>query len=361
MTLTDLQAAFSGQRVFLTGHTGFKGAWLTVLLEQLGAEVYGYSLPPAERSLYRQLDADSLCTQSDLADLNHYDWLAARLRDVRPHYVLHLAAQSLVRRSYREPRYTFGTNTQGTVHLLDAVREAVLPEPCAIVAITTDKVYANPEDGRPFTEDDPLGGHDPYSASKAAAEIAIDSYRKSFFAEGTIALASARAGNVIGAGDWADDRIIPDFVRAAELGQPLVVRNPAAVRPWQHAIEPLYGYLVLAARLRHSPRTYARAYNFGPLPTDELSVREVVEQGLAAWPGHPGYRSPSISEQPHEAGLLRLDVTRARSELGWQPRLTAAEAIALTISGYRTLAGASPTDARAYVQRVWREYLDRVA
>jgi CDP-glucose 4,6-dehydratase len=228
------------------------------------------------------------------------------------------------------------------------------------VAITTDKVYENREDGRPFAEGDALGGHDPYSASKAAAEIVIDSYRKSFFAEGPVALASARAGNVIGAGDWADDRILPDFVRAAELGQPLIVRHPAAVRPWQHALEPLYGYLVLAARLRHSPRTFARAYNFGPEPDDELTVRAVVEQAVAAWPGHPGYRAPALTGQPHEAGLLRLDITRARTELGWQPRLSAAEAIALSISGYRALAQAGSAEARALVQRSWGEYLERV-
>ncbi len=368
MTLAELQQAYRGARVFLTGHTGFKGAWLTVLLEQLGAEVYGYSLPPAERALFTQLDAGALCVQSHLADLNHYDWLAARLAEVRPHYVLHLAAQSLVRRSYREPRYTFGTNAQGTVHLLEAARagadSGALHEPCAIVAVTTDKVYANREDGRPFSEDDPLGGHDPYSASKAAAEIVIDSYRKSFFDDGPVSLASARAGNVIGAGDWAEDRILPDLVRAAELGQPLLVRHPQAVRPWQHAIEPLYGYLVLAARLRRSPRTFARAYNFGPEPAlsseAELTVRQVVELALSHWPGHPGYRAPDLSDQPHEAALLRLDITRARGELAWHPRLSAAEAVALTVQGYRALAQASPAEARADVQRTWQEYLERV-
>jgi CDP-glucose 4,6-dehydratase len=356
-----LHQTFAGKRVLLTGHTGFKGSWLLVLLRALGAEVYGYALPP-EGPLYNQLGGDTLC-RSTLADVRDAERLAQVLAACQPHFVLHLAAQALVRRSYRQPAETFAVNTTGTLNVLEALRRYAAP--CVCVVVTTDKVYENREvPGYAYREDDPLGGHDPYSASKAAAEIVVSSYRRSFFSNETFAqhgksIATARAGNVIGGGDWAEDRILPDMVRALQSNTPLAVRNPGAVRPWQHVLEPLCGYLLLAARMAQQPAALNEAFNFGPHTADVLPVKQLVAQALAAW-GAPNHAveaggDAAYVNAPHEAQLLQLDIAKAAQRLQWQPKLTAAQAIALTMDWYKH----AGTDALAYTRQQVDFYLNR--
>jgi CDP-glucose 4,6-dehydratase len=335
---------YSGSRVLVTGHTGFKGAWLCEWLLALGADVHGLALPPLTPSLFESLDLAARMKHSVL-DIRDADALEVKIREVRPDFIFHLAAQALVRVSYRQPRQTFATNVLGTANLLEAVRVSGLP--CSIVAITTDKCYEN--DGaahggiaRSFKESDPLGGHDPYSASKAAAEIVIASYRDSFFSHGTdVALASARAGNVIGGGDWAEDRLVPDCIRALSAGQPIPVRNPAFTRPWQHVLEPLGGYLLLGARLETARRKkspeeiarYAQAFNFGPEPAANRSVRDLVGEVLRHWPG----TWEQIHQEKHlaEAPLLSLAIDKARETLGWQPRWDFSQTVTQTVAWYR--------------------------
>ncbi|MEQ8695651.1 MAG: CDP-glucose 4,6-dehydratase, partial [Bauldia litoralis] len=271
---------WSGRRVFLTGHTGFKGAWLTLWLSRMGARVQGYALAPERpHDLFEAAEIAGLC-QSTIADIRDRGDLAQAMRGFRPQVVLHLAAQPLVRRSYAEPVETFDVNVMGTAYLLEACRD--LPGLEAVVVVTTDKVYANPETGDAFAEDDPLGGSEPYGLSKAAAELAVEAWRRAFFAAGP-SLATARAGNVIGGGDWSDDRLIPDAMRAFTTGETLIVRNPDAVRPWQHVIEPLSGYLMLAQRLSDEGAAWARAWNFGPAAEQFYRVGEVVERAARAW------------------------------------------------------------------------------
>lgn len=320
-----------GKRVLLTGHTGFKGAWLALWLRRLGAEVIGASLPPATTPSLFALAAIGELVQSHELDIRDAGAVAGLVRETQPEVVLHLAAQALVRASYRDPLGTFATNAQGTAHVLDAVREA--PSVRVVVAITTDKVYRNLEGGFPFRETDPLGGHDPYSASKAAAEMVIESYREAFFAPRAVALASARAGNVIGGGDWSEDRIVPDAVRAWQSGRPLSVRRPTAVRPWQHVLEPLAAYLRLAERLWIEPGL-AGAYNFGPHTHEAATVRRLVELALVAY-GEGAVEWGDGSEGPHEAGWLSLEVARARAVLGVEPRWTLEDTVARTLRWYR--------------------------
>jgi CDP-glucose 4,6-dehydratase len=335
---------YSGSRVLVTGHTGFKGAWLCEWLLALGADVHGLALPPLTPSLFESLDLAARMKHSVL-DIRDATALELKIRDVRPDFIFHLAAQALVRVSYRDPVSTFATNGLGTAHLLEAVRVSGLP--CSVVAVTTDKCYEN--DGaahgsiaRAFKESDPLGGHDPYSASKAAAEIVIASYRDSFFPHGTdVALASARAGNVIGGGDWAEDRLVPDCIRALSAGRPVPVRNPAFTRPWQHVLEPLSGYLLLGARLEMARRKksgeeiarYAQPFNFGPEPAANRSVRDLVGEVLRHWPG----AWEQVPQEKHlaEAPLLSLAIDKARETLGWQPRWDFAETVAQTVAWYR--------------------------
>lgn len=322
-----------GKRVLLTGHTGFKGAWLHFWLKQLGAHVQGLSLAPNTEPALFDLLANDGAHAKGMVDIRDRVAVLARVREANPEIVFHLAAQPLVRAGYREPVETFETNVQGTVNLLDALRAA--PDLRAIVVVTTDKVYENPESAEPFIEVDPLGGHDPYSASKAAADIVTASYRRSFFLPRGVGLATARAGNVIGGGDWAADRLIPDAVRALTSGKVLDIRRPDAVRPWQHVLEPLNGYMLLAEKLWNAPEA-GPAYNFGPDPASTATVREILE--LSA----PYFSLANIgwgdgSDGPHEAGLLTLDSTKAADELGFAPRFTLEQTVDRTWRWYRSL------------------------
>jgi CDP-glucose 4,6-dehydratase len=335
---------YSGKRVLVTGHTGFKGAWLCEWLLGLGAEVHGLALPPLQPSLFEALGLASRMKHNVL-DIRDAAALTEKVKDVRPDFIFHLAAQALVRTSYREPVPTFATNTLGTAHLLEAVRMS--NQPCAIVVVTTDKCYENNSaahgsKARSFKESDPLGGHDPYSASKAAAEIVVAAYRDSFFSHGTdVALASARAGNVVGGGDWAEDRLVPDCIRALSAGRAIPVRNPDFTRPWQHVLEPLGGYLLLGAKLEEARQKksaaeiarFAQAFNFGPEPDANRNVRDVVEEILRHWPGS----WEQVPQEKHlkEAPLLSLAIDKARETLGWRPRWDFAKTIRQTVSWYR--------------------------
>jgi CDP-glucose 4,6-dehydratase len=333
----NIKSFFNGKRVFLTGHTGFKGAWLMAWLHLLGARVKGYSLEPEPgQSLYYDL-APHIPHENVFGDILDREKLSAELNAFRPDVIFHLAAQALVRRSYRIPAETFDVNTVGTANLLEAVH--ALPGKVAVILITTDKVYENREIDYHYKEDDRLGGYDPYSASKAAAELVIDSFRNSFFNPATIdthqkILVSARAGNVIGGGDWNEDRLVPDIVRYLRNGQPIQVRNPASVRPWQHVLEPLGGYLIAAMKTYSEPLRYSGAYNFGPLKGDHLKVEELVRFAIDCW-GMGSWEDKSDSSQPHEAGLLKLDVSKAFAELDWKPRLNSQEAVEWTINWYK--------------------------
>lgn len=326
------------KRVLLTGHSGFKGAWLALWLERLGARVTGISLPPTTTPNLFELADIARSADSHLLDIRAAQELTAVVRGARPEIVFHMAAQSLVRAGYRDPLGTFATNLMGTVHLLDALRE--LRTVRAAVMVTTDKVYRNVAHDVPFREDDPLGGHDPYSASKAASEIVIASYRDAFLSAQGVAVASARAGNVIGGGDWSADRLIPDAVRAWQSGATLEIRKPGAIRPWQHVLEPLAGYLTLAERLCDEPGL-AGAFNFGPATREVASVRQVIELALAAY-GTGNVKFGAVDAGPHEADWLMLDTAKATERLDVSPRWSLSEAVKRTLAWYRSLhAGAA--------------------
>jgi CDP-glucose 4,6-dehydratase len=344
------QAFWRGRRVFVTGHTGFKGAWLTLWLARLGARVSGVALPPAGRSLF---EAAGIATDVDgrTVDIRDAAALATVVREVRPEIVLHLAAQALVRPGYRDPLATYATNVMGTAHLLDALRG--LDSARVAVVVTTDKVYRNLERPYPYRENDPLGGHDPYSASKAAAELVAASYRSAFLEAQDVALATARAGNVIGGGDWAEDRLLPDAVRAWERGETLELRRPQAVRPWQHVLEPLAGYLQLAERLWHQP-SLAGAYNFGPRTEEAATVGDVIALASAAYGG--GRWRTDGEPGPHEAGWLALEVAQAREVLGVRPRWNLAVAVERTMWWYRDAGNGA--DARALCEADIAAYED---
>ncbi|MEY3958307.1 MAG: hypothetical protein RJA37_910 [Verrucomicrobiota bacterium] len=330
------RGAFRGKKVWISGHTGFKGAWLAHWLLSLGAEVRGFAQPPAaSQKLYCDLGLDAR-VDSQFGDVRDREAVHGAIRMFRPDFVFHLAAQSLVRRSYSAPVETFETNVMGTVNVLEALR--IEGRPCAVVVVTSDKCYENDETGRPFAENDRLGGHDPYSASKGMAEIAASSYRKAFFAGlSPVALATARAGNVIGGGDLAEDRVVPDLVRARDLGQPICLRHPEAVRPWQHVVEPLSGYLWLAACLSGAARNsegqhFRSAFNFGPPESSAVPVRDLVKEFQNHW---PDLKCEQADSGAHEAKLLMLDTSKVRSVLGWRPVWGVARAVERTAAWHR--------------------------
>jgi CDP-glucose 4,6-dehydratase len=333
------------KKVFLTGHTGFKGAWLSIWLDSLGAEVTGYALKPPTRPSLFELCGLGKSVKSVIADIRDRDRLQKAVLAAGPEIIIHMAAQPIVRRSYKDPRETYETNVMGTVNLFEAARKCGAVR--AIVNVTTDKCYENKERPRGYKEDEPMGGYDPYSSSKACSELVTSAYRDSFFnprryfvsrrpsnpqtfqpssSRHHVALASARAGNVIGGGDWAADRLIPDIIRAALKGEKVLIRNPRAIRPWQHVLEPLSGYLTLAEALYKKGPRYSQAWNFGPDSGDAKDVEWIVKRMFRKWPGTPGYALDK-GAHPHEAHYLKLDSSKAGKELGWAPRWRIGEAI----------------------------------
>lgn len=342
--MKDFYQFFSGKRVWLSGGTGFKGAWLTECLIGLQAEVFVYSLPPpTEISLFDQLGLSCRIDWQN-ADIRDSQKVLESITNFQPDFVFHLAAQPLVRLSYSDPAGTYQTNVLGTIHVLEALRN--LKKPCGAVFITTDKCYENREWLHSYREEDSLGGHDPYSSSKAACEIAIASWRRSFFHDHPVRIASGRAGNVIGGGDWAMDRILPDCIRALSAGVPIPVRNRYSTRPWQHVLEPLSGYLQLAARLAEEQQANSplcSAFNFGPNLVSNRSVIDVVEAVLKHWPG--AWRDQTPADAPHEAGKLNLTTDKAFHLIGWQPRWDFENSIKKTVEWYRAVhEGADPSE-----------------
>ena len=317
------------KKVFITGHTGFKGSWLSLWLQQLGVEVTGYALsPPSKPNLFECVNV-AQGMHSIIGDILDGARLANAMQQAEPDIVIHLAAQPLVRQSYIDPVLTYSTNVMGTVQLLEAVRQT--PSVHAVVNVTTDKCYENREWFWGYRESEPMGGFDPYSSSKGCAELVTTAYRNSFFnsvrhGEHQIALASARAGNVIGGGDWADDRLIPDVLRAIETGQSVKIRNPQATRPWQHVLEPLNGYLVLAEKLYTKGQAFAEAFNFGPVEEDAKNVQWIVERLTQSW-GYGASWHLDAGTHPHEAHYLKLDCSKARDMLGWQPKWNLTQAL----------------------------------
>lgn len=354
LALSDLGRTFAGRRVLVTGHTGFKGSWLSLWLADLGAQVTGYALAPkTPHDHFVEAGVAQLVTHVE-ADVRDAARLAALFKDAQPEFVFHLAAQAIVSESYADPKTTFDVNVGGTVNLLEAVRHA--PSVRALVCITSDKCYRNQEWVWGYRENDALGGRDPYSASKAAAELVFSAYQSSFF-EGRagFAAATARAGNVIGGGDWSLDRVVPDCVRAFSAGQPVTLRRPEATRPWQHVLEPLSGYLVLAQALAAGAVSAGGAWNFGPPAASLATVRDLVDRAAAAW-GEDA-RVEIGTGSFHEAGLLRLNIDKAQAELGWQPRWDLDRTVRETVAWYKArrtgrtpVADVSRRQIRAYVE-----------
>jgi CDP-glucose 4,6-dehydratase len=334
--INTISRYYNNKKVFVTGHTGFKGSWLITWLHLLGARIKGYALIEDEISLYKTVSSN-LNFESVIADIRDKKKLHTEILNFEPDFIFHLAAQPIVRRSYEIPAETFEVNVTGTANLLEGVMR--LKNKCSVVIITTDKVYENKEANYYYKETDILGGYDPYSASKACAEILVDSFRDSFFnlvkyRSHQKAIATARAGNVIGGGDWNQDRIIPDIIRALSATYPVCIRNQNAVRPWQHILEPLSGYLLLGAFLNENPKQFSGPYNFGPKENDHLQVKKLVEIAISNW-GEGTWIDSSDKSQPHEAGFLQLDITKARKELSWEPKLESKDAIKWTIDWYK--------------------------
>ena len=332
----QLACFYKSKKVFVTGHTGFKGSWLVAWLYQLGAITKGYALEPEHNDCLYNLLPQNYC-ESVIADIRDKEKLSAEILSFQPDYIFHLAAQPLVRRSYEIPAETFEVNAIGTANLLEAVKK--LDKSCSIIIITTDKVYENKEADILYKENDRLGGYDPYSASKACTELVINSFRNSFFNKATFQthqknIVSARAGNVIGGGDYSDDRIIPDIVKALQKKENINVRNPNSVRPWQHVLEPLGGYLLLGALVNENTEKLSDAYNFGPEANDHLTVGALVNIALKVW-GVGNWENKLSENQPHEAGLLKLDISLAKNELNWSPKLPSAAAVKWTMDWYK--------------------------
>lgn len=328
-----------GRRVFVTGHTGFKGSWLSIWLQTMGADVYGLALePPTTPSLFDEADVESGMTSS-IGDIRDYQTVASAMSAYQPEIVIHMAAQPLVRLSYREPVQTYATNVMGTVHVSEAVRHT--PSVRAVVNVTTDKCYENKEWVWGYRENEPMGGFDPYSNSKGCSELVSSAYRNSYFNPADygkthhVAFATARAGNVIGGGDWAEDRLIPDILRAFEADRSVAIRNPMATRPWQHVLEPLSGYLVLAEELSTRGVSVAEAFNFGPDDGDARPVQWIVEKLVEAW-GEKASWHHDDQTHPHEANYLKLDCSKARAKLGWHPRWKLGEALAHIVTWHRS-------------------------
>ena len=311
---------WKGKKVFLTGHTGFKGSWLSLWLAAMGAKVTGYALAPnTAPNIFDVLAIDSLIEKSHIADIRDLATLQKAMSEAKPDVVIHMAAQPLVRYSYANPVETYATNVMGTVHVLESTR--AIDAACATVVVTTDKCYENKEWAWGYRENEPMGGYDPYSNSKGCAELVTSAYRQSYFSSPNSInkVASARAGNVIGGGDWSEDRLIPDAIKAFEANEPLMIRNPLATRPWQYVLEPLSGYLILAKALYEQGSFFASGWNFGPRDEDNRSVKEVVELMISGW-NAAAFWGQEDAEQPHEANLLKLDCSKARTQLGWMPK-----------------------------------------
>ena len=361
MNAEELRQTYAGKRVFLTGHTGFKGAWLTLWLKQLGAEVIGYALAPDQsRGVFLAAGVGDAC-EHHVGDIRDSKTLRAAVVAARPELVFHLAAQALVRQSYQQPIETLDTNVLGTANVLEALKG--LTKPVACVVVTSDKCYENQEWVYGYREDEPLGGHDVYSMSKAAAELVTSSWRRSFFPpskvlEHGVRIATARAGNVICGGDWAVDRIVPDAIAALNEGKPVGVRSPKSVRPWQHVLEPLGGYLWLGAKLLGpSPAEFCEAWNFGPAPSSTVAVASLVEKLIAGW-GSGDWEDLSRTDAKHEASLLRLAIEKAQARLGWSPRWDLEQAVTATVEWYRSQArGASAAQLRALCEAQIASYL----
>lgn len=337
VNLEKINAFYKNRRVFITGHTGFKGSWLLYLLHRAGAKVKGYALEPDTSPSLYQYVAEASKPVSVIADINDAGRLEKEMLDFAPEVIFHLAAQSIVRKSYQEPLATFSTNAMGTANVLQALVK--MKHKCSAVFITTDKVYDNKEIDYAYNEDDALGGHDPYSSSKACAEIIIQSYAKSFFPNESFlshqtAIASVRSGNVIGGGDWAVDRLLPDIIRALVNKQDILIRNPNSIRPWQHVLDPLTGYLHLGMGLFNSAGKYPGAYNFGPDHKDNLKVDEVAKVAVEMW-GEGTIINHREIGAPHEAGILKLNINKAKEQLGWHQALSTKKAVERTINWYK--------------------------
>lgn len=345
---------YKGKRVFLTGHTGFKGSWLALCLKLLGAEVYGYALEPSTKPNMYSYVAASVSGQS-LADIRDYKTLQDKMEAFAPDFIFHLAAQPLVRQSYFDPRTTYETNVMGTLNVLEAARKTDSVK--VIINVTSDKCYENQEWIYGYRETDPMGGYDPYSSSKGAAELLTASYRRSYFNPDEYgrthnkALASVRAGNVIGGGDWSADRLIPDCVKKLAESDDIEIRSPYSIRPWQHVLEPLFGYMLLGAKMLDFPTVYSSGWNFGPGDDGILTVEEVVKKVISCW-GTGNYYVNEPENKLHEANLLKLDISKAKSFLGWTPSYAPDRAIAETVSWYRHFYAGSPDIAEFTVTQI---------
>ncbi len=350
---------YHNKKVLITGHTGFKGSWLALWLSQMGAKVTGVALPPPTKpSLFRMAKLKDILERSVVLDIRDGQKFARLFHQVNPQIVFHMAAQPLVRDSYKDPVATYATNVMGTVNLFEAIR--AVSSVRAVINVTTDKCYENTGCKRGYREGDPLGGYDPYSSSKACSEIVTAAYRRSFFhpdehKKHGVAIATARTGNVIGGGDWARDRLVPDCIRALMKNKDIILRNPQAVRPWQHVLEPLCGYLMLAEKLFSSGAQFASAWNFAPNKGDVSTVRQVADMICRQWGGSSRVKVLP-GRHPHEAKYLMLDISKAKNKLGWKPRLSVTQALDWTIDGYLGLA--RKANARAVILQQINSYKD---